>query len=271
MLWNTQTDSIHLSPCTGTSNSPALPKREVLRWSSTIFDPLGLITPVTISAKLFLQQLWQEHIGWDIRLNDDLCARWMEIADNIRGATTLSFRRQYTASLSTTQSMPTYLHVFADASLKAYGAVAYIQQGQNLPSLVMSKSRAAPLEQLTLPRLELKAAVLAAKLSSLVKAALNLECAVQLWSDSQIVLHWISSHKPLQPFVNHRVEEIHVVSTNWKYCPQQTTQLISLTRGITAEQLKSSHLWVHGPTWLSTQSAWPAWDPTEVLLTCLEP
>ena len=270
MLWNTQTDSIHLSPCTGTSNSPALTKREVLRWSSTIFDPLGLITPVTISAKLFLQQLWQEHIGWDIRLNDNLCARWMEIADNIRGATTLSFRRQYAASLSTTQSMPTYLHVFADASLKAYGAVAYIQQGQNLPSLVMSKTRAAPLKQLTLPRLELKAAVLAAKLSSLVKAALNLECAVQLWSDSQIVLHWISSHKPLQPFVNHRVEEIRVVSTNWKYCLSADNPADLLTRGITAEQLKSSHLWVHGPTWLPTQSVWPAWDPTEVLLTCLE-
>ena len=264
MLWNTQTDSIHPSPCTGTGNSPALTKREVLRWSLAIFDPLGLITPVTISAKLFLQQLWQEHIGWDIRRS--LC-QMDGIADNIRGATTLSFPRQYAASLSTTQSMHTYLHMFADASVKAYGAVAYIQQSQNLPSLDMSKSRAAPLKQLTLPRLELKAAVLAAKLSSLVKAALNLECAVQLWSDSKIVLYWIASHKPLQPFVNHRVEEIRVISTNWKYCPSADNPADLLTRGITAEQLRLSHLWVHGSTWLPTQSAW---DPTEVLLTCLE-
>jgi len=62
----------------------------------------------------------------------------------------------------------------------------------------MSKSRAAPLKQLTLPRLELKAAVLAAKLSSFIKISLSLDCTVQLWSGSQIVLHWIASHKPLQ-------------------------------------------------------------------------
>ena len=265
MLWNTRVDSIQLSPCTV---SPlAVIKREILRWSSTIFDPLGLISPVTISARLFLQQLWQDHIGWDTVLSDDLRTRWKVIADAITGVTTLSFPRKYTTSLLTPH---TFLHVFADASLKAYGAVAYIQQDQGSPPLVMSKSRAAPLKQLTLPRLELKAAVVAAKLSSFVKTSLNLDCAVQLWSDSQIVLHWIASHKQLQPFVNHRVEEIHAISSCWKYCPSADNPADLLTRGITAEQLKSSDLWVHGPTWLPIQPAWPTWDPTEVLLTCLE-
>ena len=265
MLWNTQIDSIQLSPCTV---SPlAVTKREILRWSSTIFDPLGLISPVTISARLFLQQLWQDRIGWDTILSDDLRTRWKVIADAITGVTTLSFPRKYTTSLFTPH---TFLHVFADASLKAYGAVAYIQQDQGSPSLVMSKSRAAPLKQLTLPRLELKAAVLAAKLSSFVKTSLNLDCAVQLWSDSQIVLHWIASHKQLQPFVNRRVEEIRAISSCWKYCPSAGNPADLLTRGITAEQLKSSDLWVHGPTWLPIQPAWPTWDPTEVLLACLE-
>ena len=73
MLWNTQMDSIQLLSCTV---SPlAVTKREILQWSSTIFDPLGLISPVTISARLFLQQLWQDHIGWDTVLSDDLCTR----------------------------------------------------------------------------------------------------------------------------------------------------------------------------------------------------
>ena len=189
------------------------------------------------------------------------------IADAITGVTTLSFPRKYTTSLFTPH---TFLHVFTDASLKAYGAVAYIQQDQGSPSLVMSKSRAAPVKQLTLPRLELKAAVLVAKRNSFVKTSLNFDCAVQLWSDSQIILHWIASHKQLQPFVNRRFEEIRAISSCWKYCPSADNPADLLIRGITTEQLTSSDLWVHGPTWLPIQPAWPIWDPTEVLLTCLE-
>jgi len=241
--------------------SLAITKREILRWSSTIFDPLGLISPVTISAKLFLQQLWQGHIGWDTVLDDNLCTRWKVIADAITAVITLLFPHKYNCSLL---SPHVVLHVFADASLKACGAVAYIQQDKGLSLLVMSKSRTATLKQFTLPRLELKAAVLATKLSSFVKTSLNLDCAVQLWSDSQIVLHWIASHKQLQPFVNRRIEETHSISSCWKYCPFADNPADLLTRGITAEQLRTSDLWVHGPTWL------PTWDPTNVLLTCLE-
>ena len=200
-------------------------KRAILRWSSTVFDPLGLISPVTISAKLFLQQLWQEHISWDTALNDDLLARWKVISDTITDSTTLSFPRMYTASLLAPQSTHTYLHVFADASLKAYWAVAYIQQDQGSPSFVMSKSRAAPLKHLTLPKLELKAAVLAAKLISFIKTSLSLDCTVQLWSDSQIVLYWIASHKPLQAFVTRRVEEIRrIYLPAGSIVPQKSTQ-----------------------------------------------
>ena len=112
--------------------------------------------------------------------------------------------------------------------------------------------------------------MLAAKLSSSVKTSLSLDCTVQLWSDSQIVLHWIASLKPLRAFVTNRVEKIRSISTCWKYCPSADNPADLLTRGITAEQLRSSDLWVHGPTWLPTQSAWPTWDPAEVLLTCLE-
>ena len=119
-------DLLQLSPC---AISPtAVTKREILRWSSAIFDPLSLISSVTISAKLFLQQLWEKNVGWDTILCENLLTRWMVIADSISDATTLSLPHQYAASLSMLPSTNTYLHVFADASLKAYGAVAYIQQ-----------------------------------------------------------------------------------------------------------------------------------------------
>ncbi|XP_065882847.1 uncharacterized protein [Dysidea avara] len=190
-----------------------------------------LLTKCHSSAKLFLQQLWQEYVSWDTTLNDDLLDRWKVFSDAITNATTLPFPCKYAASLLRPQRPRlTFIHHV--------------------------KVRAAPLKQLTLPRLELKAAVLAAKLSSSVKTSLSLDCTVKLWSDSQIVLHWIAIHKPLRAFVTNRVEEIRSISTCWK--------------GITAEQLRSSDLWVHGPTWVPTQSAWPTWDPAEVLLTCLE-
>jgi len=140
------------------------------------------------------------------------------------------------------QHLWVHAHIFTSLlmpAFRAYGAVAYIQQDKSLPPLVISKSRAAPLKHLTLPRLELKAAVLAANLSSFVKTSLNLDCTVQLWSDSQIVLHWIASCKLLQPFFNHRVEEICTNSSGWKYCPSADNPADLLTRGITSKQLKS--------------------------------
>ena len=271
--WNTLNDTIYLSPNGDTATPSVTTKREILKWSSAIFDPLGLISPVTISAKLFLQQLWQEHVGWDTVLNADFHAKWSAIAANIAEAATLPFTRKYAASIPTPCAASTSLHVFADASPKAYGAVvAYIQQDQQLASLVMSKSRAAPLKQLSLPKLELKAAVLAGKLSGFIRTSLHIDCMVYLWSDSQIVLHWIASQKTLKPFISHRVNEICSISTYWKYCPSADNPADLLTRGVTSQQMNSSTNWKHGPSWITItlQDLWPSWDPAKVLLTQLQ-
>ena len=88
------------------------------------FDPLGLISPVTISAKLILQQLWQEHLEWDTALSGQLRKSWHQIASDVVQATQMSFPRQYITFSPTTEAT---LHIFADASPKAYGAVAYLQ------------------------------------------------------------------------------------------------------------------------------------------------
>ena len=198
IFWNTQKDKIYLTPSANSAVSSTITKREILRWTSSIFDPLGFISPVTIPAKILIQQLWQQHVGWDTALNTDLYAKWHTITTNITQATSLPFPRKYDAAIPTPEDVSTTLHIFADASPKAFGAVAYIQQDQNPASLMMSKSRTAPLKQLTLPKLELKAAVLAAKLSHFIRTSLNINSTLYLWSDSQIVLHWIASQKPLK-------------------------------------------------------------------------
>ena len=143
---------------------PTTTKREVLKWSSSIFDPVGLLSPVTISAKLFWQQLWQEHLEWDTTLDPSLCTQWTTIAANIAYSTSLFLPHKCNIIFPTPPNA-TNLYILADASLKAYSTVAYIQQGQDSPSILMSKTRAAPLKQLSLPKLELNSALVAILLS----------------------------------------------------------------------------------------------------------
>ena len=134
----------------------------------------------------------------------------------------------------------------------------------------MSKTRAAPLKQLTLPKLELNAAVLAARLAHFIMKSLTINLTVHLWSDSQIVLCWISSQKSLKSYVSHRVAEIHSVSSSWQYCPSADNPADLLTRGITFQQLSSSTIWQQGPPWLPSPELWPTWDPTGVHLSQAE-
>ena len=260
LWWDTQFDLIYPSPKPDAiSFTAATTKREILKWASTIFDPLGLISPVTISTKLFLQKLWQQQLDWDTKLSEELCTTWNKISYDVVQATELSFPRQCVSLPSTSE---TTIHGFADASPQAYGAVVYLLQG-TCATIVMSKSRAAPLKPHSLPRLELMAAVVASRLCSFVLSSLNTTVPLCLWSDSQIVLSWIFSDKKLKPFVSNRVTEIRSVSTRWRYCPSTDNPADLLTRGITFEQLNTSDKWNHGPAWLISPPQWPTWQRLE--------
>ncbi|XP_065895716.1 uncharacterized protein [Dysidea avara] len=123
LVWDVQTDLIYPSPKPEPSNFiSASTKREILKCASSVFDPLGLISPVTISAKLFLQQLWQQCLDWDSDLAEELCKNWNTIVHDILHATEISFPRQ---CVTVSCNADATLHVFADASPKAYGAAAY--------------------------------------------------------------------------------------------------------------------------------------------------
>ena len=119
------TDTISLTPSKDESTRQLVIKRNVLQVSSKVYDPHGLLSRVTIRAKLLIQELWQQQLEWDVPLLPELTSQWHKVAQSIEAATTIPLPRCFFPS-SEMQSTTAHLHVSADASPKAYGAVSYI-------------------------------------------------------------------------------------------------------------------------------------------------
>jgi len=135
-------------------------------------------------------------------------------------------------------SNPT-VHCFADGSQHAYGTIVFLVQ----VLFVIAKARVAPLKSLTIPHLELMAALVETHLTQFALKAIPSE-TVHMWSDRQIVLHWIKSQKSLPAFVRHCTTEIlsFLPRTNWSYCPTSEKPADLLSRDTTTEVLRSSPL-----------------------------
>ena len=259
LRWIPALDKLHLAAKPILTSDHLVTKREVLQNLSKVFDPLGFVAPVIIRAKMLMQTLWQQKVTWDEPLQDNLQVQWKDIANDLKTATQLSVSRRY---LAARMSSPV-VHCFADASQYAYGAVVYFTQ-DNEVSFVAAKTRVAPLKELTIPRLELMAALVASRLTNFAINAIPVpNSPVFMWSDSQIVLHWIKSQKPLPMFVRNRISEMTSLlpSAIWNHCPTADNPADLLSRGTTAELLMSSQLWQHGPKWLTMPNQWPSLQP----------
>ncbi|MCP4253045.1 MAG: hypothetical protein GY775_06490, partial [Candidatus Scalindua sp.] len=153
------------------------------------------------------------------------------------------------------------LHAFSDASNSAYGTAVYFCC-EGMSRLVMAKAKVAPIKPVTIPKLELTALLLAARLTTFITDAYQgiLEIAkVHLWCDSQIALCWLCSRKVLPVYVNNRVDEIKSLLPNavYRYVATKENPSDLITRGVTTKQLKTSVLWWEGPSWLTTKELWP--------------
>ncbi|GFT73160.1 integrase_H2C2 domain-containing protein [Trichonephila clavipes] len=149
-------------------------KRDVLSTIARIYDPLGLLGLVVAKAKIFLQKLWMLKIDWTDLLPDTINREWRQFVESLQVVNDININR----CIVVEQPEVIELHGFSDASQSAYGAVVYCKSKTSdrkmLVHLIASKSRVAPTKQTTIPRLELCAAVLLAKLVHRVKQALKL-------------------------------------------------------------------------------------------------
>ena len=264
LQWNTITDCLSLAPKMANAmiDKSFTTKREVLKEASKLFDPLGITSPVSVRAKLFMQKLWQLHVEWDEPLETNAKEEWTIILRDIQQLSKLTLDQRLVKTNFTPGNIT--LHVFADASTRAYGAVAFITSDSEV-TFVMAKNRVAPLKRLTLPKLELMAAVVASRIAKFIVDSLKLQdCPIYFWGDSQIVLHWLESTKTLPQFVSNRVREIKETfpSATWAYCPTNDNPADLLTRGVTFQFLSSSeNPWWKGPPWMTTPDCWPKWQP----------
>lgn len=130
-------------------------KREILSTIAKIFDPLGLVGAVIMSAKLIMQELWKEKLEWDTPIYDHILTTWKTFKNELHNFQDLSVPRY----ISLTNVSSIQIHGFSDASLKGYGCCVYLsvedEQGKIQTNLLCLKSRVAPLKIVSLPRLEL--------------------------------------------------------------------------------------------------------------------
>ena len=234
-----------------------LTRRGILSTVSSVYDPLGLIAPVILTGKRILQDLCKERLEWDDPLPDALRLQW----EHWRGTLILleqlkidrCFKPNYLSTI-----VDVSLHHFSDASMVGYGQCSYLRlvddRNQVHCTLVMAKARVTPLKAITIPRLELTAAVVSVHVSILLQKELEYDDLKEVfWTDSKVVLGYINNDAlRFKIFVANRVQLIkdHTHSGQWKHIGTQENVADHASRGMTAKQLVADTRWFHGPAFL---------------------
>ncbi len=235
--WDTCRDSLHIST-SSLKPSEELTKRNLTSDIARTFDVLGWIAPAILLLKLLLQRLWELQLAWDDPVPDSIATIWLSWRNQIPALAKRPIPRCY-FSLDQDR-LSVQLHGFADASESAYAAVVYIRtvylDTTTEVKLVIAKTRVAPLKRLTIPRLELCAAQLLAKLLDTTRRALSIPLQdVYCWTDATIVLAWLDGQpRRYKTYIGNRV------SSHYNLC-----RLRNGTTSLLIRILPTAHLAVY--------------------------
>ena len=247
LMWSTMLDE--LAVIVPELSCPTT-KRALLSTVSKVFDPLGVLTPWLVKGKCLFQKTWKLMPAgqWEEKLPRDLQEEvrvwWSTSAHQL-----VRFPRPFVTSAP----QEVVYHVFCDASAVAFCSVVYAVQGGEA-RIVVARSRLAPLATpLTIPRLELLAALVGTRLMVFVQKALNLTSpTVFFWTDSMDVIYWISCQKPRKVFVENRVAAILQSSRvdQWRHVRGEDNPADLGTRGLSLASLTSCVTWWQGPKFI---------------------
>lgn len=260
LVWLPKDDKLGVK--VNTDDTKRITKRTVTSDLARLFDPLGILSPILVTAKIFIQELWELKLDWDQSLPESLHTKWIAFRSDLNILKTLQVPRHiFKGRVPETLQ----LHIFTDASEKAYGAAAYIRSvfkdGTIMAHLLCAKSRVAPLKRQTIPRLELCAAVLGAQLAARIRSDLQFASPIWLWTDSEIVLSWInSSSASFNTFVANRISIIQeeTKAEQWRHVSSKCNPADVLSRGMSPRPFKECILWFYGPSFLhGVEDIWP--------------
>lgn len=251
-------------------------KREVTSIIMSHFDPFGFLSHYMMFAKTILQDIWRSGISWDEQIPANLRVRWNTWISNLKNIENIRIPRWYSSCLLNYINIQ--LHIFVDASEEAFAAVGYlrVESKDHIDvTFVASKCRVAPLKMLSIPRLELQAALLGARLSSTILKQHSLQFdRIVFWSDSRTVISWIKSdHRKYKQFVAHRVSEILDTSdmNQWNWIPTKENVADEATKWKNIPECYADSRWFRGPEFLRKSfEEWPSQEKIEPITNCTE-
>ncbi|ETN60411.1 hypothetical protein AND_007967 [Anopheles darlingi] len=231
-------------------------KREALSFVMSLYDPLGLVSHVTIQGRILMREVHVATEEWDEPIPDRLCGKWESFVRQLEALKGLTVPR----CIKLPAAEGIRLHTFVDASEDAFAACVYASStanAQRYVQLIAAKARVAPVAQLSIPRLELQAAVLGTRLALAVGNELRLAVeSSTFWSDSRTVLAWIQSrHRKYKQFVAHRVNEILATTRTeqWRWVPSGENPA-----DIATKEVSNTAAWFDGPAFLlDNEDKWP--------------
>ena len=214
--------------------------------------------------KILLQKLWEEGIDWDDPVPPHIKDVWFKWRSELPELSDKYIPRCYFDTGSHITSIQP--HGFSDASESAYSAVVYLRLtdtfDHNQVSLVMSKTKVAPIKRLSIPRLELCGAHLLAQLLHHIRNVLDVPLSsIHAWTDSTLVLNWLDgSPKRFKMYVGYRISAILdlIPPDKWRHVNGLENPADCASRGIYPTELLDYMLWWNGPDWLRHScTEWP--------------
>ena len=242
-----------------------LTKRKMLSFANTIYDPVGLLTPVTVKLKILIRAVWmcEPKIDWDDEVPANISQEWKQLTADLNGLSETYFQRSITPENAVGNPV---LVVFSDGSENAYGAVAYarwkLENGTYSARLISAKSRLAPLNIVDIVRLELCGAVLSKRLRFTVASEMSLRWEkVFHFTDSEIVQAMTQKESyGFNTFAANRVGEIHQATNKneWYWVSGKLNIADLTTRGAKVREIDGESIWQNGPAFLTLEEElWP--------------
>ena len=257
LMWDVSSDSLKVR--TMVPNRP-FTRRGMLAVINSVFDPLGICSPVVLEGKVLQRKIFSlspnEEISWDEELPDDHKALWDDWCKNLELLSEISLHRCY-RFVNIGLEYIRELHAFCDASEYATGYVIYMRSvspnGEKCVSFVTASSKIAPKNSVSIPRLELCSALDVSQATACVADKLSISAEqVYLYTDSMITLGYLNNkERRFTRYVSRRVNMTlkSFPASHWKHVPTSLNPADIASRTQTYQSLKCTP-WLTGPEFL---------------------